>query len=288
MNDIIRSLILGVVEGVTEFLPVSSTGHMRLLGDYWGPLVSPEFSKTFDVFIQIGAIIAVVVYFRAKIADVLGIARRPVNPEAAPTAPAEPKETAAQRRNVQKAVLLGTLPLFLCFPILKWSDEFFQDKPGLEAKAIAAALAIGGLLMIVIELLPRRPRTRSMEAITWKQALVAGFAQVLAGVFPGTSRSAATIMGSMMGGMDRATAAEFSFFLAIPAMFAAAGYKLLKFFKNGGADLYQSLLLVIGTVTAFMVAYVVIAAFMGFIRKYTFVPFGLYRILLGVAVLLMV
>lgn len=287
MNDVIKSIVLGIVEGVTEFLPVSSTGHMRLLEHWIGEIGTPDFSKTFDIVIQIGAIFAVVVYFRAKIADLLGLKPAVANPETVPTAPAEPADTKAQKKHVLWMIALGTLPLAPGVLFAKKSEKFFEAHPTVEPKAIAAALIIGGILMMVIEILPRMTRTRSMEAMSWQQAVVTGAAQILAAVFPGTSRSAATIMTGMVGGMDRATAAEYSFFLAIPAMFGAMGVKMLKIIKAGGLTLHGCLLLLIGTIVAFMVAYVVIAMFMSIIRKYTFVPFGLYRIVLGALVLLL-
>lgn len=294
MLDILKAIILGIVEGITEFLPISSTGHMRLLEAWMGPIVSESFSATFDVFIQLGAILAVVVYFREKLLDLLrfrqtgdGRGFDVVQSDSIPTAPSEPPDSNAQRKHVLWMLALATAPLAVGFFPAKWSDDYFTANPSTETLVIALALGIGGILMILIEQIRRKPRTTSLEAITPKQALIVGFAQILAAVFPGTSRSAATILTSMLTGMNRATAAEFSFFMAIPAMFAASGYKLLKFIKSGGASVYEFLLLAIGFLVAFMVAYVVIAAFMGFIRKYTFVGFGFYRIVLAILVLLL-
>jgi undecaprenyl-diphosphatase len=152
---------------------------------------------------------------------------------------------------------------------------------------IAAALLIGGVAMAVIEWLPLNVTTRRIERVTWKQALGIGAAQVLAAVFPGTSRSAATIMAGLVGGLSRPAAAEFSFFLAIPAMGAACTYKLLKFLHQGVPPASQILLLIIGTLVSFLVAWAVIALFMGYIRRHSFLPFAIYRIALGVVVLLL-
>src|SRR5678815_2275062 len=151
---------------------------------------------------------------------------------------------------------------------------------------VPLALIVGGLLMAVIEWLPLNTTTRRIERVTWKQALGIGAAQVLAAVFPGTSRSAATIMAGLVAGLSRAAAAEFSFFLAIPAMAAASGYKLLKFLKQGGVPpANQVLLLIIGTLVSFLVAWGVIALFMGYIRRHSFIPFAAYRIVIGVVAL---
>lgn len=148
-------------------------------------------------------------------------------------------------------------------------------------------LLIGGVVMIIVELIPTNVTTRRIERITWKQSLLIGFVQILAAVFPGTSRSAATIMGGMVAGLSRPAAAEFSFFLAIPAMFAACGYSLLKWLKNAHPTAQEILLMIIGTLVSFLVAYAVIAVFMGYIKRHNFIPFAIYRILLGGLVLLL-
>jgi undecaprenyl-diphosphatase len=178
-------------------------------------------------------------------------------------------------------IAVGTLPVLIVgFLTHKWVEAHLQNP-----MMIVAALGIGGVIMIVIEKLPLAVRAPQIEQMTFRQALVVGLAQILAAVFPGTSRSAATIMGGMACGMSREAATEFSFFLAIPAMFAACGYELLKHLH--GLTAQQALLLTIGTLVAFLVAWVVIAAFMRYIRKHDFVPFGIYRILLAIVVLAM-
>jgi undecaprenyl-diphosphatase len=139
--------------------------------------------------------------------------------------------------------------------------------------------------MVIIELLPTNVTTRRIERVTWKQALGIGLAQILAAVFPGTSRSAATIMGGMLAGLSRPAAAEFSFFLAIPAMFAACSFSLLKWLRNAHPTPHEILLMIIGTLVSFLVAYAVIAVFMGYIKRHNFIPFAIYRIVLGIVVL---
>jgi len=178
-------------------------------------------------------------------------------------------------------IILATLPILVTGLFVGKVSEKLEEHPS----AIALALLIGGVIMIAIEWLPIGVTTRRMEDITWRQALLIGCCQILAALFPGTSRSAATIMPGLAAGLSRPAATEFSFFLAIPAMFAACGYKLLKYAKDNHPDTNQLLLLAVGTVVSFMVAWVVIAGFMAYIRRHTFVSFGWYRIAFGAAVL---
>lgn len=299
MQNLLVAIILGIVEGVTEFLPVSSTGHL-LLGERWmGLSLEDGFWNMFTVFIQIGAIAAVGVFFRERILELLrGQPERRLTPLEI-SASAKPgmqvihgpagqadvtgddaPPTAAQRGYAILMILLASTPLVIAYFADKWAEKNMHSPA-----AIGAALLVGGIVMIVIEWLPLNVTTRRIERITWKQALGIGGAQVLAAIFPGTSRSAATIMAGLVGGLSRPAAAEFSFFLAIPAMSAACAYKLLKFLKAGAPPAHQMLLLVIGTLVSFLVAWAVIALFMGYIRKHSFIPFALYRIALGVVVL---
>jgi undecaprenyl-diphosphatase len=325
LPDLLKAIVLGIVEGVTEFLPISSTGHLVLCERWMGIELHDGFWSMFTIFIQIGAIAAVVVYFRRRLLELLrGQPERLLTPleisEAAtarttaaalaasasaassastPSSAASPAPagapavdieaddtpvTAAQRGYAVLMILLASTPLVIAYFADKWAEKNMA-RPWI----IAAALAIGGLVMILIEWLPLNVTTRRIERITWKQALGIGGAQVLAALFPGTSRSAATIMAGLVVGLSRPAAAEFSFFLAIPAMGAACLYKLLKFLKKTGvppAD--QALLLVIGTLVSFLVAWVVIAGFMAYIRRHSFVPFAVYRIALGLLVLWLV
>ncbi len=276
MTDLIKTLILGVVEGLTEFLPVSSTGHLKLADQFMGPVVNEQFASSFEIFIQIGAIAAVVVYFRRRIMQLLtGKSEPPLSGFEQPG-----NEPAADRMHAIWMIVLGTLPLAVGYFAAKKSDKYLEAHPSQQAMWIAIALALGGVIMIAIEMLRPVVRTRSMEKMTWKQAVVVGCCQILAAVFPGTSRSAATIMPGLLGGMSRETAAEFSFFLAIPAMCGACGLKLLKFAKEHHPA-EQWMLLMIGTIVSFLVAWVVIAGFMGYIRKHNFVVFGIWRLLVA-------
>ena len=309
MPDLLKAIILGIVEGVTEFLPISSTGHLVLCerwmgidlheaGGFWG---------MFTIFIQIGAIAAVVVYFRGRILELLrGQPERRLTPleiSASATSAAgsgsigealanagprgidgdDTPVTAAQRGYAVLMIMLASTPLVIAYFADKWAEKN-MTRPWV----IGAALAAGGVLMVLIEWLPLNTTTRRIEHVNWKQALGIGAAQVLAAIFPGTSRSAATIMAGLVAGLSRPAAAEFSFFLAIPAMGAACLYKLLKFLKQGVPSAERLLLLLIGTLVSFLVAWVVIAAFMAYIRRHSFIPFAVYRIALGLLVLWLV
>ena len=316
MPDLLIAIILGVVEGVTEFLPVSSTGHLLLCERWLGiDLEAPNsLWKTFTVFIQIGAILAVVVYFRRRILDLLlgkpEGGRTPLEiSQAAKAAPAakpvqsamsmgqtqdyavaldEDLITPAQRLNAILMIALATLPVLIVgFLVHDWIEANMESP-----RNIGWALLLGAIAMIVIEIIPTNVTTRRIERVTWKQALGIGLAQILAAVFPGTSRSAATIMGGLVAGLSRPAAAEFSFFLAIPAMFAACGYSILKWLSelkknNLTPSPHDVLLLVIGTLISYLVAYAVIAVFMAYIRKHNFIPFAIYRLILGAFVLLL-
>ena len=302
MPNLLVAIILGIVEGVTEFLPVSSTGHLLLCQRWMGVDLDDGFWSMFTIFIQIGAIGAVVVYFHERILGLLrGNPERLLTPleisqsaktaatsaATAPTAPGDVQAddtppTAAQRGYAILMILLASAPLVIAYFAQAWAEKYMNSP-----MVIAAALLLGGGAMIVIEWLPLNVTTRRIERITWKQALGIGGAQVLAAVFPGTSRSAATIMAGLVGGLSRPAAAEFSFFLAIPAMSAACTYKLIEFLRLGVPPAHQVLLLVIGTLVSFLVAWAVIALFMNYIRRHSFVPFALYRIALGIVVLLL-
>jgi undecaprenyl-diphosphatase len=260
----------------------------------------------FAVFIQIGAIAAVVVYFRERISSLLRgrNAPQPTPLEASAIVREAPatsgtssgaagiqtavKERVAavratplvfRRNHALWMIVVGSLPLVLAYFANRWAEHNLES-----VTVIAAALGIGGLLMILIEYVRPMSSTPSIEEMTWRQALGIGLAQIVAALFPGTSRSAATIMGGELAGLSRAAAAEFSFFLAVPAMSAACAFTLLK--HRTTLDARHVLLLVVGTLVSFLVAWVVIAAFMNFIRRHSFVPFAIYRIGLAIVVLL--
>src|SRR4051812_6669042 len=264
MGELWKAILLGIIEGLTEFIPVSSTGHLLLCEKWMHLNLDEPFWKMFTVFIQIGAILAVVVYFRHKIVQLISGSIS--------------GNTNSQRLSMM--VIVGTIPVLVVgYLAHKWVEEY-MEKP----LPIALALLIGGLIMMAVEFARPGATTQRIDHLPGGQAIGIGLAQILAVIFPGTSRSGATIIAGMIGGLSRPAAAEFSFLLAIPAMAAASGYKLLK--GAGGMNGGQFTLLFAGTLVSFLVAWVIIAAFMGYIRRNTFTPFGIYRIALGIVVLI--
>lgn len=261
MNDYIRALILGIVEGITEFLPISSTGHLILVNEFVG--FNEQFANMFNVVIQLGAILSVVVYFRHKL-----IPFRNNN-----------SFTNTRIFDLWKKTLIGVLPaLGLGFLLADFIEQRLFNPT-----VVAIALIVGGFVLLYIENKRSTPRINSIEQLTYRTAFLVGIIQCLA-MIPGTSRSASTIIGAMLLGASRIVAAEFSFFLAIPTMAAASGYTLL---KNGLILTPHEFLVVgVGFLVSFVVAWLVIAALMNYISKRDFKPFGYYRIVLGIIVLL--
>ena len=267
MLELLKAVFFGIVEGITEWLPISSTGHLILLNEFIELNVSEDFFSMFEVVIQLGAIFAVVILFWKKIW------------------PFSSKEKYGIR---QETFVMWFKIVVACIPAavveLAFGDvieELFYNYV-----VIALALIIFGVAFIWIENRnrTRRPKMDSIAEITWMTAFWIGMFQVIAAVFPGTSRSGATILGGILLGVSRGIAAEFTFFLAIPVMFGASLIKLLKFgFAFSSAELG---ILAAGMVTAFLVSLVVIRFLMGYIKKHDFKVFGWYRIVLGVLVLL--
>jgi undecaprenyl-diphosphatase len=293
MSDYLVALIAGIVEGLTEFLPVSSTAHIILTNKLLGIDVSSPFWKMFMVVIQLGAILSVVVYFRNRFLEFLqtfqrSITRRPLpqsaidalsNSEA--EAPGNPRPWYLQPLAlVAISFVVTAIP---CFLMDKWIGE------NLERPAVIGwALILGGIAMVIIDRwCEGRAATHRMEDVSLRQAIAIGFAQILAATFPGTSRSMSTIAGGQLMGLSRPVALEFSFFLSVPVMTAAASFKLLQFLIKEPISLTGSqwVTLAIGFVTSFVVALAVIAWFMGWVRKHGFTPFALYRVVAGIAVL---
>jgi undecaprenyl-diphosphatase len=261
MNDIINSIILGIVEGVTEFLPISSTGHLILVNKLVG--FEGNFEKMFDVVIQLGAILAVVIYFWKRLV---------------PFGTHKTSEEKKASWTLWFKVLIGVIPALIIGGTI---GKHIEEKL-FNPYVVAVALIVGGFLLLWIERTMRESKINSIAALSYKMAFLIGLIQCLA-MIPGTSRSAATIMGAILLGSSRIVAAEFSFFLAIPTMVAATGYSILK----SGLHLSSKEILVtgIGFTVSFFVAWAVIAAFMKFISKNNFKPFGYYRIVLGSLVL---
>ncbi len=268
--EIIKSIIYGIVEGITEWLPVSSTGHLILLNDIIPMKVSKEFWDMFLVVIQLGAILAVVVYFWQKI--------WPFNTKV--------KNKPFIRYDVMNLwvkIIVACIPaavIGLAFD--DWLEEHLQT-----STVVAIMLILVGIAFILIEnrnnSLNKEPRVTSLRQLTFKDAIIIGLFQLIAAIFPGTSRSGATIIGGLLIGVERTVAAEFTFFLAIPVMAGASFLKLLKF---GFHYLpIEIILLLVGCVVAFLVSLACIRFLMAYVKKHDFKIFGYYRIILGLVVL---
>ena len=276
MWEIVKAVILGVIEGITEWLPVSSTGHLILADEFLSLNMSEEFIEMFNVVIQLGAILAVVVLFWPKLWPFQN------DPEAARG------ETGAKalvdrfcRKDVWVMwfkVLVAILPAMVIGLLLDdWMTEHLHNPP-----VVAAMLILYGVFFLLIEQRRYRPRIRRIAKLDYKTALGIGLFQVLS-LVPGTSRSGATILGAMLLGTSRTVAAEFTFFLAIPVMFGASLIKVLKFgFAFTGFELA---VLGVGCVVAFVVSMLSIRFLMNYVKKHDFKVFGWYRIVLGVLVL---
>jgi len=256
---LLKALILGIVEGITEFIPVSSTGHLILAGDLLG--FSDEKAKVFEVFIQLGAILSVVWLYREKILIVL-----------------KGLPTRKEDRSLSMNIIIAFIPAAILGLLTHKAIKAYLFNP----ITVAGALIIGGVAILLIEKMDHRAHVKEVDGITLKQALGVGIAQCLA-LFPGVSRSGATIMGGLMIGFDRTVSVEFSFFLAIPTMFAATGYDLLKNLHALSASDFP--LFCVGFITAFFSSLVVIKAFLGYVSKHDFSGFAYYRIVFGLLVL---
>ena len=276
MWEIVKAVILGVIEGITEWLPVSSTGHLILADEFLSLNMSEEFIEMFNVVIQLGAILAVVVLFWPKLWPFQN------DPEAARG------ETGAKalvdrfcRKDVWVMwfkVLVAILPaMVIGLPLDDWMTEHLHNPP-----VVAAMLILYGVFFLLIEQRRYRPRIRRIAKLDYKTALGIGLFQVLS-LVPGTSRSGATILGAMLLGTSRTVAAEFTFFLAIPVMFGASLIKVLKFgFAFTGFELA---VLGVGCVVAFVVSMLSIRFLMNYVKKHDLKVFGWYRIVLGVLLL---
>lgn len=259
-------VVLGIVEGLTEFLPVSSTGHLIVVGHALG--FTGEFAKTFEIAIQLGSILAVAVYFRGRLID---LARR---------LPADLAGRSNDRTALAlvAAVGLAFLPAAVVGVFARGAIKAYLFAP----ITVAGALIAGGIAILLIEARPGLVTVTRLESVGPATALWVGLAQCLA-LFPGVSRAGATIMGGLLVGMDRRTASEFSFFVALPTMFAATLYDA---YKSRALLADENMLwLALGLAAAFLTALAVIALFFAFIKRHTFRVFAYYRILFGVVVL---
>ncbi|HEX2888819.1 undecaprenyl-diphosphate phosphatase [Vineibacter terrae] len=257
----LKALLLGVLEGLTEFIPVSSTGHLILMEAVLG-FEGPK-GRVFEIVIQLGAILAICWLYRAKIwATLAGLFRDPV----------------ATRFAVNVAVAF--LPAAVIGALAHGLIKSVLFNPWV----VATSLVVGGFIILLIERIAPRPAIKTVDGLSWKTALGIGFCQTVA-MIPGVSRSGATIMGARMFGVDRPTSAEFSFFLAMPTMLGATVYDVFKNWSTLGADTDGILLIVIGFTAAFIAAMAVVSRLIAFISRYGFAPFAWYRIVLGIVAL---
>lgn len=266
--NIIKAVILGIVEGITEWLPISSTGHLILVNEFIQLDVSQDFLNMFNVVIQLGAIMAVVVLYFHKLN------------------PFSPKKSATEKTatwHLWFKVVVACIPGVIAGLFL---DDFLEEKFQ-NFVTVAIMLVLYGILFIIIE---KRNKGKvatydTLENLTYQAALYIGLFQVLA-LVPGTSRSGATILGAILIGASRFVATEFSFFLGIPMMFGASGLKIIKFIAKGNSFSFaEVLILLVGLVVAFFVSVVAIKFLMNYLKKNDFTAFGWYRIILGIILL---
>jgi len=290
LHDYLMSVILGIIEGLTEFLPVSSTAHLRISEALLHISLTDGYWKMYSIVIQLGAILCLPVYFRARIAKFFSTFPRGENGDR--TALTHPLGLTLI------AFLVTAIPAFLLSKIIGKHLE--------SLTIMGTSLLVGGVVMWIVDAMnahaeaagpgaaSSRIHTWKMEAMSVGQAIWIGLCQILSAVFPGTSRSMATIAGGQLAGMSRASALEFSFFLSIPTMAAATGYDLLKSVMSKGAnpigvgqiDGHGWVVLGIGFLISFLVAYAAVAWFIAWVRKHGFVPFAIYRIIVGALVLI--
>lgn len=266
--NVLKAIILGIVEGITEWLPISSTGHLILVDQFIQLQATAAFKEMFNVVIQLGAILAVcfIYYHRLN-----------------PFSPQKNSEEKKDTWNLWGKVLIGIVPAAaIGLPLDNWFESHFY-----KFVPIAIMLIIYGVLFIVVEnfVKTKQPSAVSLKDFTYRSAFIIGVAQILA-LMPGTSRSGVTIVAGLLIGCSRFVATEYSFFLSIPVMFGASAVKLLKFFKNGNSFTgTEALILFVGCLVAFLVSLVVIKFLLNYLKTNDFKPFGWYRIIVGVLLL---
>lgn len=269
MIEVLKAVLFGIVEGITEWLPVSSTGHLILLNEFINLNVSEEFQSMFDVVIQLGAILAVCALFFRKLN---------------PFDRGKNDEQKKQTWTLWFKVIAAIIPSGVVGVLFDdWMDTHLHN-----GIVVAVMLIVYGVAFIVVEKWNehRELRYHDVYNLPWGTAMIIGVSQCLS-LVPGTSRSGSTILGGILAGVSRGTAAEFSFFMAIPTMVGASGIKLLKFFLSGVSfTAMDMLILLVGCTVSYIVSLLVIKGLMNYVRKHSFSAFGVYRIVLGIAVLL--
>jgi undecaprenyl-diphosphatase len=278
MHEYLLSVFLGIVEGLTEFLPVSSTAHLRICEAFLHIDLQDGFWKMYTIVIQLGAILALPVYFWRRIVQFVYTFPRGERGD----------------RTILTHPLTLTLIAFVVTAVPAWALTKQIGKNLENLWVMALALVMGGIIMWIVDAVFTRPRTTHMEEMTLPQAIWIGAAQIFSAIFPGTSRSMCTIAAGQVAGMSRPAALEFSFFLSMPTMFAATGYDFLKTVVPHHHELsiapmtmsgHQWIVLAIGFVVSFFVALGVVAWFMHWVRQRGFVPFAIYRIVFGIGLL---
>ena len=279
MLEILKAIIFGIVEGVTEWLPISSTGHMILLNEIMPLKVSDAFYSMFEVVTQLGAIMAVVILFWNQL--------WPFGKKNNKEPLAESGAGAYVKWDIFK---LWFHILVSCVPAAIVGILFDEQLEALfyNYTTVAIMLIIFGIAFIIVETMHhgKKPKVRNLTGITYKLAFYIGLFQLIAAIFPGTSRSGATIVGALMLGISRTVAAEYTFFLAVPVMFGASLLKGAKFLIHNSMTSMEGMILLVGMLVAFIVSLVVIKFLMGYIKKHDFKVFGWYRIVLGIIVLI--
>ncbi len=263
MSDLIKATILGIIEGLTEFLPVSSTGHIILVGKLLN--FEGQFADTFSVFIQLGAILAVLFLYRSKFFNLVNF---------------KLKSGFSGKSGILK-LSLATFPA-LIFGLLAYK---FIKQHLFNSTTVAIGLILGGVVLVVIEKLINQPTKNSEYQLSYLDCLKIGLFQCLA-LCPGVSRSGSTIVGAMLLGCEKKIAAEFSFFLAVPTMFAAVGYDLYKSWRFLHSEHLP--ILAVGFVVSFLVAIIAIKFFIALLNRFSLKPFGYYRIIIGILILLFI
>jgi len=283
MNDFLLSILLGIVEGLTEFLPVSSTGHLRIVEALCKLDLGDSFWKMYTIVIQLGAILALPVYFWKRILEFLSTF---------------PKGERGDR-NLLTHPLSLTMVAFVVTALPSWVLTKVIGKNLESLWVISIALLVGGIVMWIVDATFTRPRVTHMEEMSLPQAIWIGACQILSAVFPGTSRSMSTIAAGQIAGMSRPAALEFSFFLSMPTMVVATCYDLFKTLRPSrntidegniaplAVDSHQWIVLAIGFVVSFIVALGVVAWFMRWVRTKGFVPFAIYRIALAIVLIIL-
>ncbi|HUX84802.1 MAG TPA: undecaprenyl-diphosphate phosphatase [Chitinophagaceae bacterium] len=256
----LQTIILGIIEGITEFLPISSTGHMIIASSVM-KIDSDPFTELFEIVVQLGAILAVVVLYWRRFFDF-------------------------SRISFYRKLFIAVLPALIFGYLFAKKITQMEDNPVI----VGISMLVGGVILIFVDSLFREPRIETTEGIGIFNALKIGFWQVLS-MIPGVSRSAATIIGGLQQRLTRKVAAEFSFFLAVPTMFAATGYKLFKAYKENPAilrDHHNVMDLLLGNAIAFVVAMIAIRTFINYLQKHSFRIFGIYRVIVGILIIILV